>query len=66
MIMFVSFLCTGSSCRSILAKAVFNHLAPDEWRAVSAASKPAGPVHPRSLVLLEQEGTAIKGFFSES
>ncbi|WP_342708047.1 hypothetical protein [Nitrosomonas marina] len=37
----------------MLAEAVFNHLAPDEWQAMSAGCKPAGQVRPRSLVLLE-------------
>lgn len=56
MIMYVLFLCTGNSCRSILAEAVFNHLARDEWQAMSAGSKPTGQVHPRSLALLERSG----------
>ena len=62
----VLFLCTGNSCRSILAEATFNHLAPDGWRAMSAGSKPTGKVHPRSLALLEREGIAIDGYHSKS
>jgi len=57
----VLMLCTGNSCRSILAEATFNHLAPAGWRALSAGSKPAGYVHPRSLALLAREG-AKRGF----
>jgi arsenate reductase len=62
----VLFLCTGNSCRSILGEATFNHLAPAEWRAMSAGSKPTGLVHPRSLALLAREGIATDGYHSKS
>lgn len=62
----VLFLCTGNSCRSILAEATFNHLAPPGWHAVSAGSQPAGYVHPRSLALLAREGISTAGYHSKS
>jgi arsenate reductase len=62
----VLFLCTGNSCRSILAEATFNHLAPAGWKAMSAGSKPAGYVHPRSLALLAREGIPAAGLHSKS
>jgi arsenate reductase len=62
----VLFLCTGNSCRSILAEATFNHLAPAGWRAMSAGSKPTGKVHPRSLALLAREGISTDGYYSKS
>lgn len=62
----VLILCTGNSCRSILGEATFNHLAPEGWHAISAGSKPAGYVHPRSLALLEREGIATEGYHSKS
>ena len=62
----VLFLCTGNSCRSILAEAVFNHLAPRGWRAASAGSHPTGQVHPRSLALLAREGIPCSGCHSKS
>jgi len=62
----VLFLCTGNSCRSILAEATFNHLAPAGWMATSAGSKPAGYVHPRSLALLGREGIPTEGLVSKS
>jgi len=62
----VLFLCTGNSCRSILAEATFNHLAPAGWHAMSAGSHPTGLVHPRSLALLAREGIATTGYHSKS
>jgi arsenate reductase (thioredoxin) len=62
----VLFLCTGNSCRSILAEATFNALAPANLRAMSAGSRPAGYVHPRSLALLAREGMATEGLHSKS
>lgn len=62
----VLFLCTGNSCRSILGEATFNHLAPAGWYAMSAGSKPAGYVHPRSLALLAREGISTEGYVSKS
>jgi protein-tyrosine-phosphatase len=62
----VLFLCTGNSCRSILAEAIFNQLAPLDWRAMSAGSRPTGEVHPRSLALLSREGISIDGLHSKS
>jgi arsenate reductase len=65
-VMRVLFLCTGNSCRSILGEATFNHLAPAEWNAMSAGSKPTGKVHPRSLALLAHEGIGTEGYYSKS
>ncbi|MBA3059084.1 MAG: arsenate reductase ArsC [Gammaproteobacteria bacterium] len=62
----ILFLCTGNSCRSILAEATFNHLAPKNWQAMSAGSHPSGYVHPRSLALLAREGIATEGVSSKS
>lgn len=62
----VLFLCTANSCRSILAEAVFNHLAPATMRAVSAGSKPCGWVHPQSLKALARAGIEQKGLHSKA
>lgn len=62
----ILFLCTGNSCRSILAEAAFNHLAPAGWKAMSAGSKPTGQIHPRSLSLLAREGISNGGYHSKS
>lgn len=60
------FLCTGNSCRSILAEATFNHLAPANMRAMSAGSQPVGEVHPRSIALLKSKGIATDDYLSKS
>lgn len=49
-------LCTGNSCRSIMAEALINHLGHGRWRAWSAGSHPAGYVHPKSIETLKRHG----------
>lgn len=62
----ILFLCTGNSCRSVLAEATFNALAGPDWRAMSAGSHPTGTVHPRSLALLQREGISTEDLHSKS
>lgn len=61
----VLFMCTANSCRSILSEAMFNHLAPKGFKAVSAGSFPKGQVLPRSLTTLQEAGIAIDGLSSK-
>ncbi|GLO12449.1 low molecular weight phosphatase [Pseudomonas putida] len=61
----VLFMCTANSCRSILSEALFNHLAPVGFEAVSSGSFPRGQVLPRSLSTLQQAGIATKGLSSK-
>lgn len=52
-------LCTGNSCRSIMAEALINHLGEGRYSAVSAGSFPAGYVHPKSLETLQRHGIDV-------
>src|SRR5471032_989433 len=61
----VLFMCTANSCRSILSEAMFNHLAPAGFHAVSAGSFPRGQVLPRSLDTLLEAGSSIAGLSSK-
>lgn len=61
----VLFMCTANSCRSILSEALFNHLAPAGFEAVSSGSFPKGKVLPRSLTTLERAGISIEGLSSK-
>lgn len=61
----ILFMCTANSCRSILSEAMFNHLAPEGFEAVSAGSFPKGQVLPRSLTTLQQAGISIEGLSSK-
>ena len=61
----VLFMCTANSCRSILSEAMFNHLAPQGFKAVSSGSFPRGQVLPRSLTTLQAAGIRIEGLYSK-
>ena len=61
----ILFMCTANSCRSILSEALFNHLAPQGFEAVSSGSLPKGQVLPRSLSTLQQAGISIDGLYSK-
>jgi len=59
-------LCTGNSCRSIIADALLKSMAPVGMTVQSAGSKPTGFVHPRALVILKETGIATEGLSSKS
>ncbi len=62
----VLFLCTGNSCRSIMAEGLLNHMGAGKFKAYSAGSKPSGFVHPASLATLKAHGMNAEGYRSKS
>jgi len=51
----VLILCTGNSCRSIMAEALINHYLGKSWQAFSAGVMPSS-VNPRSIRVLQELG----------
>lgn len=62
----VLFLCTGNSCRSIMAEGLLNHYGQGRFEAFSAGSHPSGFIHPISLVTLKANGMNDQGCRSKS
>ena len=59
-------LCTGNSCRSIMAEGLINKLGVGNYKAVSAGSFPTGYVHPKSIETLNRHGIKIDQPLSQS
>ena len=62
----ILFLCTGNSCRSILAEAHVNHHYKHTWQAYSAGSNPTGAVHPMALEVLKGHNVSVEGYHSKN
>ncbi len=62
----VLILCTGNSCRSQMAEALWNVRARGEWEAFSAGSKPAGFVHPMAVRVMRELGIDLSPHHSKS
>ncbi|MGL4399114.1 MAG: arsenate reductase ArsC [Luteolibacter sp.] len=58
-------LCTGNSCRSHLAEGVLRSALTQDFRVVSAGSKPAGYVHPLAVRAMSEIGIDISGHRSK-
>jgi len=62
----VLILCTGNSCRSQMAEALWGDLAGETWEAVSAGSRPAGYVHRLAVRAMADIGLDIADNRSKS
>jgi len=59
-------ICTGNSCRSVLAEALFNHLGQGRLNAFSAGSHPVGKINDAALATLKRHGLPTEGYKSQS
>ncbi len=62
----VLILCTGNSCRSQMAEALWRELGYGEWECHSAGSRPVGFVHPGALAALREDGLQLPDASSKS
>ncbi len=58
-------LCTGNSCRSIMAEAFINHFLGEKWQAYSAGVEPS-KVNPRAIEVMGEAGIDISKLESKS
>lgn len=59
-------LCTGNSCRSQMAEALWEMLGDGQWQSASAGSKPSGYVHPLAVRAMGELGIDISQQVSKS
>ena len=62
----VLILCTGNSCRSQMAEALWESLGEGNWVSDSAGSKPSGYVHPLAIQAMQELDIDISGNASKS
>ena len=62
----VLILCTGNSCRSQMAEALWESLGRGNWQSESAGSKPSGYVHPLAIEAMRELGIDISTNISKS
>lgn len=57
----VLFVCVENACRSQMAEAIFNSLAPPAYRAISAGSRPRQDMDGKAVAVLKEVGIKIDG-----
>jgi arsenate reductase len=62
----VLILCTGNSCRSQMAEALWRQIAKGSWESFSAGSRPSGYVHPKAIEAMRESGVDISTYRSKS
>ncbi len=62
----VLILCTGNSCRSQMAEALWETLGAGDWQSESAGSKPSGYVHPLAIQAMSELGLDLTDNTSKS
>ncbi len=62
----VLILCTGNSCRSQMAEALWRQIAKGTWESFSAGSRPSGYVHPKAIEAMRELGVDISAYRSKS
>ena len=62
----VLILCTGNSCRSQMAEALWRLHGDGNWEAVSAGSDPAGYVHPLAIQAMQDLNVDISSYESKT
>ena len=55
----VIILCTGNSCRSQMAEALWRKHGGDQWEVVSAGIKPKGEIFPPAIQVMAEKGIDI-------
>ena len=59
-------ICTGNSCRSVMAEALFNQLGLGRIQAYSAGSHPIGRINAGALATLKRHDLPSEGYKSQS
>ncbi len=62
----VLILCTGNSCRSIMAEGLVNRYFKGQIKAYSAGSDPSGKVNPNAKRVLEEENAWNESYHSKT